>query len=156
MNLKLNNCTYVGNQGNWYCNSLDLDDFLMIKGINNRLRFTITLDDRTGYISNTDLIRFFLDGDENISLENLLGNLRIKDIIVGNLNESIKSLNYIKVELEDVFEEKDFNSVYVWFERDYNGNTVTGNIWLYLKEGGFRFIKLNPNISIIGKLKKNV
>ena len=156
MNLKLNNCTYVGNQGNWYCNSLDLDDFLMIKGINNRLRFTITLDDRTGYISNTDLIRFFLDGDENISLENLLGNLRIKDIVVGNLNESIKSLNYIKAELEDVFEEKDFNSVYVWFERDYNGNTVTGEIWLYLKEGGFRFIKLNPNISIIGKLKKNV
>ena len=156
MNLKLNNCTYVGNQGNWYCNSLDLDDFLMIKGINNRLRFTITLDDRTGYISNTDLIRFFLDGDENISLENLLGNLRIKDIVVGNLNESIKSLNYIKAELEDVFEEKDFNSVYVWFERDYNGNTVTGDIWLYLKEGGFRFIKLNPNISIIGKLKKNV
>lgn len=128
----------------------------MIKGINNRLRFTITLDDRTGYISNTDLIRFFLDGDENISLENLLGNLRIKDIVVGNLNESIKSLNYIKAELEDVFEEKDFNSVYVWFERDYNGNTVTGDIWLYLKEGGFRFIKLNPNISIIGKLKKNV
>ena len=128
----------------------------MIKGINNRLRFTITLDDRTGYISNTDLIRFFLDGDENISLENLLGNLRIKDIVVGNLNESIKSLNYIKAELEDVFEEKDFNSVYVWFERDYNGNTVTGEIWLYLKEGGFRFIKLNPNISIIGKLKKNV
>lgn len=156
MNLKLNNCTYVGNQGNWYCNSLDLDDFLMIKGINNRLRFTITLDDRTGYISNTDLIRFFLDGDENISLENLLGNLRIKDIVVGNLNESIKSLNYIKAELEDVFEEKDFNSVYVWFERDYNGNTTTGEIWLYLKEGGFRFIKLNPNISIIGKLKKNV
>ena len=128
----------------------------MIKGINNRLRFTITLDDRTGYISNTDLIRFFLDGDENISLENLLGNLRIKDIVVGNLNESIKSLNYIKAELEDVFEEKDFNSVYVWFERDYNGNTTTGEIWLYLKEGGFRFIKLNPNISIIGKLKKNV
>ena len=156
MNLKLNNCTYVGNQGNWYCNSLDLDDFLMIKGINNRLRFTITLDDRTGYISNTDLIRFFLDGDENISLENLLGNLRIKGIIVGNLNGSIKGLNYIKAELEDVFEEKDFNSVYVWFERDYNGNTVTGEIWLYLKEGGFRFIKLNPNISIIGKLKKNV
>ena len=156
MNLKLNNCTYVGNQGNWYCNSLDLDDFLMIKGINNRLRFTITLDDRTGYISDTDLIRSFLDEDENISLENLLGNLRIKCIVAGNLNGSIKGLNYIKAELEDVFEEKDFNSVYVWFERDYNGNTTTGEIWLYLKEGGFRFIKLNPNISIIGKLKKNV
>lgn len=156
MNLKLNNCTYAANQGNWYCNSLDLDDFLIIKGINNRLRFTITLDDRTGYISDTDLIRSFLDEDENISLENLLGNLRIKGIVVGNLNGSIKGLNYIKAELEDVFEEKDFNSVYIWFERDYNGNTVTGDIWLYLKESGFRFIKLNPNISIIGKLKKNV
>ena len=124
----------------------------MIKGINNKLRFTITLDDRTGYISDTDLMRSFLDEAENISLENL----RIKSIVAGNLNGSIKGLNYIKAELEDVFEEKDFNSVYVWFERDYNGNTVTGEIWLYLKEGGFRFIKLNPNISIIGKLKKNV
>lgn len=124
----------------------------MIKGINNGLRFTITLDDRTGYISDTDLMRSFLDEAENISLENL----RIKSIVAGNLNGSIKGLNYIKAELEDVFEEKDFNSVYVWFERDYNGNTVTGEIWLYLKEGGFRFIKLNPNISIIGKLKKNV
>ena len=124
----------------------------MVKGINNRLRFTITLDDRTGYISDTDLMRSFLDEDENISLENL----RIKCIVAGNLNGSIKGLNYIKAELEDVFEEKDFNSVYVWFERDYNGNIVTGEIWLYLKEGGFRFIKLNPNISIIRKLKKNV
>lgn len=156
MYLKLNNCTYAGNQGNWYCNSLDLNDFLMIKGINNSLRFTITLDDRAGYISDTDLIRSFLDEDENISLENLLGNLKIKDIVIGNFNGSIKSLNYIRAELEDVFEEKEFDSVYVWFEWDYKGNTITGRIWLYLKEGGFRFIKLNPNISIIEELKKSV
>lgn len=156
MYLKLNNCTYAGNQGNWYCNSLDLNDFLMIKGINNNLRFTITLDDRAGYISDADLIRSFLDEDENISLENQLGNLRIKGIVIGNLNGSIKSLNYIRAELEDVFEEKEFNSVYVWFEWDYKGNIITGDIWLYLKCGGFRFIKLNPNISIIEELKKSV
>lgn len=156
MNLRLNNCTYASNQGNWYCNSLDLDNFLIIKGINNRPRFTVTLDDRTGYISDTDFIRSLLDEDENISLENLLGNLRIKSIVVGNFKGAIKSFNYIKAELEDVFEEKDFNSIYVWFERDYDGNTITGEIWLYLKDGGFRFIKLNPNISIIERLKKNV
>lgn len=157
MYLKLNNCTYAGNQGNWYCNSLDLNDFLMIKGINNSLRFTITLDDRTGYISDTDFIRSLLDKDKSILLEeNQLDNLRIKDIVIGNLNDSFKSLNYIRAELEDVFEEKEFDSVYVWFERDYKGNTVTGNIWLYLKCGGFRFIKLNPNISIIEELKKSV
>lgn len=156
MYLKLNNCTYADNQGNWYCNSLDLNNFLIIKGINNKLRFTITLDDRTGYISDTDFIRSLLDEDESILLENQLGNLRIKGIFIGNLNESVKNFNYIRTELEDVFDEKEFDSVYVWFEWVYKGNTITGDIWLYLKKGGFRFIKLNPNISIIEELKKSV
>lgn len=156
MYLKLNNCTYADNQGNWYCKSLDLDNFFIIKGINNSLRFTITLDDRTGYISDTNFIRSLLDENESILLENQLGNLRIKGIVIGNLNDSIKNFNYIRADLEDVFDEKEFDSVYVWFEWTYKGSTITGDIWLYLKKGGFRFIKLNPNISIIERLKKNV